>query len=307
MTREELSAWIDENAPEELWDTASIHSQGHRGGTKADFPSEAHRVWFERCLARGWTAPTWPTEYGVPKGIAHPIEGGYRVSGQTIWTRDAERSDWMVCLVRTSLDQHAGITLVIFPMDDRGISVRTLELISGPSPFYDVRFDGLFVPDENVIGPVGDGWRLAKALLRHERGMVSESTAAGGARLPELMDWTLRKAFLEYGDEDPLLRDAVARWEMDQEAMRLTVKRSNDSPKAGSRPGEESSIFKLLGSELNQRRWELGVALTGNEALLWEHPLGRQWLRSRGDSIEGGTSEVQRNILARRVLGLPKP
>ena len=93
----------------------------------------------------------------------------------------------------------------------------------------------------------------------------------------------------------------------DQELMRLTVKRSNDALKAGSRPGSESSIFKLFGTELNQRRWELAVRMAGTEALLWEHPIGRQWLRSRGNSIEGGTSEVQRNIVARRVLGLPKP
>lgn len=381
MTREELGAWIDENAPKELWDTASTPSQGHRGGTKADFPSEAHRVWFERCLARGWTAPTWPTEYGgagesdawhrgwreelsargIPlplvgvgltrigpillqegspeqraahlpgivdgsqrwcQGYSEPeagndlaslhckaerVEGGYLFSGQKIWARQAEGSDWSACLVRTSPDQHAGITLVVFPMDAEGITLQTLEWISGVSPFGEVFFDGVFVPDENVIGQVGDGWRLAKAMLRHQRGMVGESIADGGARLPELMDWTLREAFLEYGDEDPLLRDAVARWEMDQEAMRLTVKRGDDSPEASSGPGVDSSLLKLLGSELNQRLWELGVALIGNEALLWEHPLGRQWLQSRGDSIEGGTSEVQRDIVARRVLGLPKP
>ena len=381
MTREELSAWIEENAPKELWGTASTPFQGHWGGTKAGFPSEAHRVWYERCLPKGWTAPTWPTEHGgggesvtwhgwwreelIARGIPLPlvgigltmigpillqegspeqkaahlpgiidgsqrwcqgysepeagsdlaslqckaerVEGGYRVSGQKIWTSHAELSDWIFCLVRTSPDKHTGITFVVFPMDAQGITIRTIELISGASPFCEVFFDGVFVPDDHVIGQVGDGWRVAKALLRHERGMVGESIAAGGARLPELMGWTLRKAFLEYGDEDPLLRDAVARSEMDQEAMRLTVKRSNDKLKAGSKPGAESSIFKLFGTELNQRRWELGVAITGSEALLWEHPLGRQWLRSRGNSIEGGTSEVQRNIVARRVLGLPKP
>lgn len=381
MTREDLSAWIDENAPRELWGTASTPFQGHWGGTKVGFPSEAHRVWYERCIVKGWTAPTWPKQYGgggesvewhrmwreelIARGMPLPLvgigltmigpilmqegtdaqkaehlpgiidgsqrwaqgysepeagsdlaslqckaevtEGGYRITGQKTWTSHADLSDWIFCLVRTSEDKHTGITFVLFRLDQPGITVRPIELISGASPFCEVFFDSVFVADRNVIGQVGDGWRVAKALLRHERGMVGESIAAGGARLPELQRWTLRKAFLESGDEDPLLRDAVARSEMDQEAMRLTVKRSNDKLKAGSKPGAESSIFKLFGTELNQRRWELGVQITGSEALLWEHPLGRQWLRSRGNSIEGGTSEVQRNIVARRVLGLPKP
>lgn len=381
MKREALSAWIDEQAPRSLWGTASTPFQGHWGGTKTGFPSQDHRVWYERCLARGWTAPTWPTVYGgagesvewyrawreelIARGMPLPlvgigltmigpillqegsetqkaahlpgiidgsqrwaqgysepeagsdlaalqckavkVEGGWSVTGQKIWTSHADLSDWIFCLVRTSEHKHSGISFVVFSMETPGITIRPIELISGASPFCEVFLDSVFVPDEGVIGAIGDGWRVAKALLQHERGMVGESIAAGGARLPELQRWTLRQAFLDYGDEDPLLRDQVARSEMDQEAMRLTVKRSNDKLKAGSKPGAESSTFKLFGTELNQRRWELGLRITGTEALLWENPIGRQWLRSRGNSIEGGTSEVQRNIVARHVLGLPKP
>jgi len=381
MTREELVAWIEENAPKALWGTASTPFQGHWGGTKSDFPSKDHRLWYERCLGRGWTAPAWPQDYGggamsveehrwwrealQTRGIplplvgigltmigpilleegseeqkrrhlppivdgsirwcqgysepeagsdlaalqcrAEPAEGGFLVTGQKTWTSHADKSDWIFCLVRTSEEKHAGITFLLFDMESPGITIRPIELISGASPFCEVFLDQVFVPAENVVGEVGDGWRVAKALLRHERGMVGESIAAGGARLPELQRYSLRQAYLDEGDDDPLLRDEVARAEMDQELMRLTVKRSNDALKAGSRPGSESSIFKLFGTELNQRRWELAVRMAGTEALLWEHPIGRQWLRSRGNSIEGGTSEVQRNIVARRVLGLPKP
>ncbi len=151
--------------------------------------------------------------------------------------------------------------------------------------------------------------------------MVGESVAAGGARVDVLKPYTLRKHAIEAVglDElgrltDPLLRHDIAASEMEQACMRLTVRRANDALKAGSQPGAESSIFKVVGTELNQRRWALATRIGGLDALGWEgdgyserdRALARQWLRSRGNTIEGGSSEIQRDILARSVLGLPK-
>ena len=243
------------------------------------------------------------------------------VNGQKIWTSHAEVSDWIFCLVRTDTStKHAGISFVLIDMTTPGITTRTIELISGASPFCEVFLDDVRVPIENLVGDLNKGWGVAKALLAHERGMVGESIAAGGARLPVLQRWTLRDAALEKLGavdgrlSDPLLRDRIAQVEMDQECVRLTVKRANDKLKAGDNPGAETSFLKIVGTELNQRRWDLAMAIAGEDGLGWEGDdysdtdlgLARQWLRSRGNSIEGGTNEIQRNIVARHVLGLPK-
>ncbi|MDP6932315.1 MAG: acyl-CoA dehydrogenase family protein, partial [Myxococcota bacterium] len=245
------------------------------------------------------------------------------VDGQKVWTSHAEHADWIFCLVRTRDEgrKQAGITFLLADMRSPGIRVRPIRLISGASPFCEVFFDGVRVPVSQVVGQIDDGWRVAKALLGHERSMVGESVAAGGARLPALHTYELREHALEVhglGPDgrlaDPLLRDGIIRSEMDQAGMRDLVDQVNEVLEAGGQPGPESSILKLVGTELNQRRWELSVRIAGPEGLGWQGEaygernlaLTRQWLRSRGNSIEGGTSEVQRNIMARRVLGLPK-
>ena len=198
--------------------------------------------------------------------------------------------------------------------------MRPIRLISGASPFCEVFFEGVRVPMSQRVGAENDGWRVAKALLAHERGMVGESIAAGGARLPALQSYTLREHALEVlgRDEsgrlaDPEIRTRIIDNEMDQALARLTVRRVNEGLKAGQSPGPVSSTLKVLGTELNQRRWELAVEIAGLEGVGWadaphderDLALARQWLRSRGNSIEGGSSEVQRNIIA-RMLGLPR-
>jgi len=243
------------------------------------------------------------------------------INGQKIWTSHADISDWIFCLVRTSTEgkKQAGITFLLIDMQSPGITTRPITLISGASPFCEVFFEDVRVPVSQVVGEINAGWGVAKALLAHERGTVGESIAAGGARLEDLEGYTVRGHAIdtvgldEHGAlDDPILRDRLARSEMEQEAMRLMVRRYNDTLRAGGQPGPESSLFKLVGSELNQRRWELAADIAGLDGLFWsEGPisigsLARQWLRSRGNTIEGGSSEIQRNIVARHVLGLPK-
>ena len=292
--------------------------------------TEAQRARHLPAIARGEIR--WCQGYSEPNagsdlaalGCRGVIEGDELVvNGQKIWTSHAERSDWIFCLVRTNLDvkKQAGITFVLADMRTPGITTRPIELISGASPFCEVFLEDVRVPLSHIVGELDKGWGVAKALLAHEREMVGESVAAGGARPDELIAYDIRAHALQaYGADDqgrldaPLIRDELTRLEMDIEAMRLTIRRVNERLKAGANPGPESSIFKIAGTELNQARWDLANRIAGVDGLGWEgapysdrdRALGRQWLRSRGNTIEGGTSEIQRNIIARRVLGLPK-
>jgi len=237
------------------------------------------------------------------------------VSGQKIWTSYADKSDWMFLLVRTdpTVRKQDGITFLLMDMQSPGVSVRPIQLISGYSPFCETFLDNVRVPRSQVLGKVNGGWAMAKALLGHERTMIADlfKDRAPGNPLLELTRRYIPGS--ETRVADAILRDRIAQVEMDQACLDFTLKRSQDGMKAGHKPGPETSIFKYYGTELNMRRRELLVSIAGPQALGWEEPgfdegeltLTRDWLRSRGNSIEGGTSEIQLNIIAKRVLGLP--
>ena len=212
---------------------------------------------------QGYSEPGAGSDLASLSTLAVRDGDDFVINGQKIWTSHADQSDWIFCLVRTDPDvnKQAGITFLLMDMQSPGISTHPITLISGASPFCEVFLEDVRVPVSNVVGEVNKGWRVAKALLQHERGTVGESIAAGGARLEDLEGYTIRKHAVEAVglDEhgllaDPLLRDQVARTEMEQEAMRLMVRRYNDTLKTGGTPGAEASLFKLVGSELNQRR-----------------------------------------------------
>ena len=237
------------------------------------------------------------------------------LNGQKIWTSYGDKSDWMFILVRTDFEapKHAGITFLLMDMESPGVTVRPIKLISGSSPFCETFLTDVRVPVHQVVGQVNGGWQLAKALLGHERTMIADAFKERdeGRRM---VDLARRHLGADGGRvADPLLRDRMAQIEMDQACLDLTLARARDAARVGHQPGPESSIFKLYGTELNQRRRELLVAILGPQALGWEGSgfadeelkITRDWLRSRGNTIEGGTSEVQLNIIAKRVLGLP--
>jgi acyl-CoA dehydrogenase len=237
------------------------------------------------------------------------------LNGQKVWTSYGDKADWMFILVRTDSEvaKQNGITFLLMDMEAPGVSVRPIKLISGSSPFCETFLSDVRVPTRNVVGRVNGGWALAKALLGHERTMIADvfKERDGAKRLV-----TLAKKHVGERDgrvADPVIRDRITQVEMDQSCLDLTLARSRDGAKAGHKPGPESSIFKYYGTELNQRRRELMMSVLGQHGLGWEgddyaaDELGitRDWLRSRGNTIEGGTSEVQLNVIAKRVLGLP--
>jgi alkylation response protein AidB-like acyl-CoA dehydrogenase len=240
------------------------------------------------------------------------------VTGEKVWTSYADKCDWIFALVRTDPKgkKQEGITFLLIDMASPGVSVKPVLLISGASPFCETYFDGVRVPVENVVTKLNAGWTVAKALLGHERSMIADVFGGGGPRKAKGSALAaLARKHLGAGEPlpDPVLRDQIAQTEMDTKCFSLTVQRSSDGMKSGHKPGAETSMFKYYATELNERRHELMVRIAGPQGLGWEGEgfepdelgLTRAWLRSRGNSIEGGTSEIQLNVIAKRVLGLP--
>ncbi|MCP5189049.1 MAG: acyl-CoA dehydrogenase family protein [Pseudomonadales bacterium] len=236
----------------------------------------------------------------------------YLINGQKIWTSYADKADWIFCLVRTdnSGSKHEGISFVLFDMASPGVTTRPIKLISGSSPFCETFFDNVKAYKSNLIGEEGRGWTIAKYLLTHEREMISSFGSAPKKSVGQLAVEAMgtdASGRLSNG----VLRQNIAQYQLDALAFAATMTRVGDEAKAGQGLGAASSIFKYYGTELNKRRNELNLAALGEQALGWEGEaygdgqVSRDWLRSKGNSIEGGTSEIQLNIIAKRVLGLP--
>lgn len=268
---------------------------------------------------QGYSEPNAGSDLASVQTSARVDGDDYVLNGQKVWTSYGDLSDWMFMLVRTDPDakKQAGITFLLVDVTTPGITIQPIKLISGASPFCETFFEDVRVPRANVVHEVNAGWTVAKALLGHERNMIGDvfgARAGRGARKLPMVDLARRFVGPEQGPiADPVLRDRISQLMMDESAFAFTMKRSSDAAKAGQRPGAESSIFKVYGTELNQRREELRLAIRGPQALGWEGEgfeeedlaKTRDWLRSRGNTIEGGTSEVQLNIIAKHVLGLP--
>ena len=228
------------------------------------------------------------------------------VNGQKIWTSYADKADWIFALVRTDREapKHKGISFVLIDMQTPGVSTRPIKLISGVSPFCETFFDDVKVPKEQVVGDVNRGWDVAKYLLTHERSMISASGQIGARPLGAVLSDTAG----EEGLTDATLRAAAIRCEVDALAIGLTLDRYKDMVEGGREVGDASAMLKYMGTELNKQRHELMMAAGGSDALEWDGPLGNRpadWLRTKANSIEGGTSEVMLSIVSRRVLGLP--
>ena len=385
--RQQVRDWLEANCPESMRSPYRSEADVCWGGRDFTFQSEEQRLWLERMAEKGWTAPTWPGEFGggglnreqakilkeelariharpplmsfgismlgpallkfgteeqkrqhLPpivrgeirwaQGYSEPNAGSdlaslqarcedrgdhYVLNGSKIWTSYGDYGDWMFCLVRTDFEakKQEGISFVMFDMASPGVSTRPIRLISGKSPFTETFFEDVRVEKDQVIGGVNRGWTVAKYLLSHEREMIAGTGLASAGAAP-----VSRTAVHALGTENGVLRNTalraeIARFEMDERCLDLTIERARDEAQSGASLGASASMFKYYGTELNMRRYELLMAIGGLDALVWEGGasddgnLPRNWLRSKGNSIEGGTSEIQLNIVAKHILGLP--
>ena len=228
------------------------------------------------------------------------------VNGQKVWTSYADKADWIFCLVRTDFEapKHKGISFLLFDMASPGVSTKPILLISGYSPFCETFFDDVKVPKDQLVGEINKGWDVAKYLLGHEREMISGMGLGGQTA-------SLGEALKDAVAADPLLRADVARFDVDALAFRAMSERFIDELKAGLAHPAQPSMMKYAGTELNKVRHELVMAAGGSDALEWESErsrkgkAAREWLRTKANSIEGGTSEIQLGIVAKRILDLP--
>jgi 3-oxochol-4-en-24-oyl-CoA dehydrogenase len=232
-------------------------------------------------------------------------DGGWVLNGQKVWTSIAMRADWGICLARTDPDapKHEGITYFIVDMHTDGIEVRPLREITGDAMFNEVFFTDVFVPEDCVIGAVNGGWRLARTTLANER-----VSMASGATFGFGIEGILR-SLAGAGDDDPIVLDRLGALMAEAQSVALLGARTTLRSVSGVEPGPEASVRKLLGGEHEQRVQELGLTLLGPMGATTEDNAGRWsrgFLSTRCLTIAGGTSEVQRNVIGERILGLPR-
>ncbi len=227
------------------------------------------------------------------------------VNGQKIWTSYADKADWIFCLVRTDkTNKYQGISFLLFDMETPGVSTRPIRLISGASPFCETFFDNVKVPKHQIVGEVNRGWDVAKYLLGHEREMISGMGGDGGMS-------SLGAAYKEVLAAEPVLRAQVALFDVENLAFKAHSERFMDEWKTGRAHPAYSNLMKYIGTELNKKRHELVMAAGGSTALEWESDSSkggkraRDWLRTKANSIEGGTSEVMLNVVSKRILEMP--
>ena len=386
--REETRIWLEKNCPTGAKGVGQVPT----GSTKIKIEDPDVTLWLDRMIEKGWTAPTWPKEFGgaglsteeyvvlieemrridarpalggmgtsmigptlleygtddqkrehLPKiakaevawcqGYSEPGSGSdlaslntravdsgdhYLINGQKIWTSGAQWADWMFCLVRTDpeVPKHNGISFVLLSMDQPGVTVKPIRLISGNSPFCETFFDDAIAYKDNLVGELNKGWTVGKRLLQHERSgmasLVGAQSRDPGASLQEVAH-----SYLGTDSDgkvaDASLRSQVINHEINDAAFALTRKRTVQEAEDGNTPGPATSIFKMYGTELEQDKSSLMCEIRGTQGIGWEGnsfdsdeiEWTRSWLSNRAASIYSGTNEIQRNIIAKRVLGLP--
>ncbi|MEZ6022664.1 MAG: acyl-CoA dehydrogenase family protein [Hyphomonadaceae bacterium] len=379
--------WLEENCPASMRTPMASEDEIVWGGRKATYANPDAKLWLDRMAERGWTAPTWPKEYGggglsnaenavlqgelkrikarpplfsfglwmlgpvlleyaneeqkrthIPRilrgeirwcqGYSEPGAGSdlaglqtkcedkgdhWLINGQKVWTSYADKADWCFCLVRTDTSvKHEGISFVLIDMETPGVEPKPIKLISGSSPFCETFFTDVRVPKENMVGRLNGGWEIAKRLLQYERTNISSFGSVGGVSA-DLIEMAKRHVGLDDGGlADRDLRARISQHKMTERAYALTAQRAQEEAKAGGNVSHMASMFKVAGATLNQERCELMMEAAGNRGLGWmgegfepgDVAVTRGWLRSKGNSIEGGTTEINLNVVAKRVLGL---
>jgi acyl-CoA dehydrogenase len=283
------------------------------------FGSEEQKVHYLGQIARGEIR--WCQGYSEPGSGSDLVSlqtfgedkgDHWVVNGQKIWTSYADKCDWIFCLVRTDkTNKYQGISFLLFDMETPGVSTKPIKLISGNSPFCETFFDNVVVPKEQIVGELNRGWDVAKYLLGHEREMISGGGLGDGApSLGAQMLTSIGANGLGQLD-DGILRAELAHFDVDALAFKAMAERFTDEMKSGKGHPAQPNMMKYAGTELNKRRHELVMAGNGSDALEWESDASkggakaRNWLRTKANSIEGGTSEVMLNVIAKRILDLP--
>ncbi len=274
---------------------------------------------------QGYSEPGSGSDLASLKTKAEEDGDNYVVNGQKVWTSYADECDMIFTLVRTGPlePKHDGISFLLIDMDQPGVTTKPIKLISGKSPFCETFFDNAIAPKDNLVSELNKGWTVAKRLLQHERNMIAGMGLGGGGSAKKAKSNTSGMAVLskKYAGEEngkianPALRQKIASFDMNSHAFSLTMRRASEEGKSSnSGPSPASSMFKYYGSESNKLRYELMLEAMGTRALGWEGEefgpeelaITREWLRTKANSIEGGTSEVQLNVIAKRVLELPQ-
>jgi alkylation response protein AidB-like acyl-CoA dehydrogenase len=259
----------------------------------------------EEIWCQGFSEPEAGSDLAALKTRARRVDGGYSVTGQKVWTSFAHHAKWCMLVARTDPDvpKHKGLTYFLMDMKQDGIHVRPLRQITGEAEFNELFLDDVFIPDDYVVGGEGNGWTVAMTTLMNERaGLAFGATVALRHGLEELVAQARERDLLGEADVRQRIGALAARIE----ALRLTGYRGLTTTMKYGQPGPEGSITKWLWSDSNQELTELSADLLGADALDAHTPVAFGLLRARGNSIEGGTTEVLKNIVAERVLGLPR-
>ena len=272
----------------------------------------------EEIWSQGFSEPDAGSDLASLRTVAVEKDEQFFVTGQKVWTSWAEYSDYCILLARTdpSASKHKGISCFLVDMKSPGITIRPTVQITGEAEFSEVFFDNVCLPRESLLGGINEGWKVAMTILAHERGTSAIRYQIRFRReLDDLI--SLSKSTKREGrilSEDPLVKQKLAQCFIEVEVLKYNIYRSVSQIMRNGKPGSESSIVKLFWSEMDRRQKELGMEILGIYSQLVQHSKwtvdGGQWPRaflwSRAGTIYAGSSEIQRNIIAERVLGLPK-
>jgi len=259
----------------------------------------------EEIWCQGFSEPDAGSDLAALKTRAVKDGSGWLVTGQKVWTSGARYAKWCMLVARTDAEaaRHKGLTYYLMDMDQSGVQVRPLRQMTGESEFSELFLDGAWIADEQVIGGVGNGWKVALTTLMNERAGLAFFLQVRLRRLlDDLIDAAAARAMLD----DDVVADRLGALHMKVEILRLTAYRGLATVEKHGQPGPEGSLTKWMWSEAAQELAQLAADVLGSEALVADSPWGYELLRARGNTIEGGTTEILKNIVAERVLGLPR-
>jgi alkylation response protein AidB-like acyl-CoA dehydrogenase len=259
----------------------------------------------EEIWCQGFSEPDAGSDFASLKTRAVKDDGGWAITGQKVWTSGAQYSKWCMLVARSDPDvpKHKGLTYFLMDMAQDSVQVRPLRQITGEAEFNELFIDGAWIADENVLGGVGNGWQVALTTLMNERAGLAFFLQV---RLRRLLDRLIDEAGARGLLDDPIVADRLGELHLRAEALRLTAYRGLTAIEKYGQPGPEGSLTKWMWSETNQQLTQCAADVLGPEALQADGRWAYELLRARGNSIEGGTTEVLKNIVAERVLGLPR-